>query len=436
MSKKLVSIILRTKNEEFWMGRFIKGLLIQKCDFDIEIVLVDNGSTDETITRAVSGFEKTTVVRIKDYIPGAALNRGLEAAKGDFIVCISAHCVPADGHWISNLIEPLSDPDIAAVYGRQIPLPTSDPKDKRDLWLTFGLDDKVQSRDPFLHNANAAYRREDLLEHPFNEQMTNIEDRSWASDELRRGRKIYYASQSVIYHDHGIHQSGNSQRLIGVIAMMDELHNKFDQYVDYYGNNIEIASPSCCVIIPISSRYGNEDIEMLERNAVELKSRFDGWSVYVLPSNQEQNDRAKKMGFDTLSSRVTTPEEPGKPLVVDISNAVRFLTERKEYFEYVATFDIRRWVPSRTFLISALSKIQSDQADAVIASVKRPKPVFSAKDGSSFQLEYTGWLNWLGNVETTVVPVLDPNAFLLAKMDVLRKGNPLESSFAAVECDG
>ena len=66
----------------------------------------------------------------------------------------------------------------------------SSPQDKRDLWLTFGLDSKIQKKDPFIHNANAAYRRKDLLDHPFSEAMTNIEDRGWAEFQLSLGKKF------------------------------------------------------------------------------------------------------------------------------------------------------------------------------------------------------------------------------------------------------
>ena len=429
----LLSIVLRTKNEEFWIGRFMEAIKNQICSFDIEVVLVDNGSTDCTVARAISLFERIKLVSIDRYIPGAALNRGLEVAEGDYIVCISAHCIPADQYWLTELIAPLGDPEIAAVYGRQIPLLTSDPKDKRDLWLTFGLDDKIQLRDPFLHNANAAYRRADLLKFPFCEEMTNIEDRHWAYNELQRGRKIFYASNSVVYHDHGIHQSGNRERLNGVINMMDELHQNVNQLKDYYGENGGVVSPSKCLIIAISDRYGDEDLRMLTRNTQEIIARFKGWTIYVMPKLVEQVLPAQNLGFKILDFRINSVDNESNPLVVDISKAVQTLTARTEYYDYIATFDIRRWVPSSDFLERALSVIQTDNSDAVIGAIHKPKPVFSSANGKSYQMEYAGWLNWLEGFDTTNVPVLDPSVFVLAKMDVFRKGNPLRNNFSTVE---
>ena len=129
--------------------------------------LVDNGSTDRTIDRALAGFDDIKILALEKYNPSVALNIGVAASSCDYCVCLSAHCVPESDLWLESLVAPLrDDQQIAATYGRQLPLPSSSPRDKRDLWLTFGLDDVLQKKEPFLHNANAAYRACDLLEEP------------------------------------------------------------------------------------------------------------------------------------------------------------------------------------------------------------------------------------------------------------------------------
>ena len=71
---------------------------------------------------------------------------GIDESKGEIIICLSAHCIPLDNFWLNNLIKDLKKKNIAAVYGRQVPLPYSSPFDKRDLLNTFGLDKKVQKK--------------------------------------------------------------------------------------------------------------------------------------------------------------------------------------------------------------------------------------------------------------------------------------------------
>ena len=49
--------------------------------------------------------------------------------------------------------------NIAGCYGKQEPLDISNPNDVRDLYYLFGKDRKVQSKDPFFHNANSIIKK-------------------------------------------------------------------------------------------------------------------------------------------------------------------------------------------------------------------------------------------------------------------------------------
>ena len=95
-------------------------------------------------------------------------------------MCLSAHCIPQRADWLSRLHANMAKADVAGVYGRQLPMAYSTPQDKRDLLNTFGLDHRVQVKDTFFHNANSMIRRDLWQQHPFDETVTNIEDRVWA----------------------------------------------------------------------------------------------------------------------------------------------------------------------------------------------------------------------------------------------------------------
>ena len=50
MKSKKVSIIIRTKNEERWIGRCLESIFKQNYK-NFEVIIVDNGSTDKTLEK-------------------------------------------------------------------------------------------------------------------------------------------------------------------------------------------------------------------------------------------------------------------------------------------------------------------------------------------------------------------------------------------------
>ena len=146
--KPLVSIIIRTKNEEKWISICLDALNKQTYK-NFEVIIVDNNSTDKTVKRALE--YNVRIVKIKKFLPGKAINLGIKKSKGDIIVCLSAHCIPVNNSWLKNLIKPLKNIQIAGSYGRQEPYSFSSDFDKRDLLNTFGLDKKIQKKSEFIH---------------------------------------------------------------------------------------------------------------------------------------------------------------------------------------------------------------------------------------------------------------------------------------------
>ena len=71
-----------------------------------EIIIVDSGSTDNTLKIALL-YDKVKIVKIRKYLPGLALNKGIDKAAGDIIVLISAHCIPFDKNWLKFLTRDL-----------------------------------------------------------------------------------------------------------------------------------------------------------------------------------------------------------------------------------------------------------------------------------------------------------------------------------------
>ena len=109
-----VSVVIPVKDDEDELRRFLRALALQTRVPD-EIVVVDNGSTDDSARVAAEG--RARVVRCD--APGipAASARGYDAATGDLILRLDADCLPART-WVASVEQAFSDrPHVAAFTG-------------------------------------------------------------------------------------------------------------------------------------------------------------------------------------------------------------------------------------------------------------------------------------------------------------------------------
>ncbi len=220
----MISIILRTRNDGVWLKRCLNAIRYQK-ERDVEVILVDTESTDNTLELAKEFGCKIIQIQQKDFNYSGSLNVGIQESRGDFVVCLSGHCIPLSPFWLTNLIKNFERPDIAAVYGRQEPLPTSSMFDKRDLWMIFRDEKKIQHRSHFFDNANSALRRQIWEEIRFNEEINGKEDWDFAKKVLKKGYKIAYEPNASVHHHHGINQGRDEKRCERVVRII-ELINK------------------------------------------------------------------------------------------------------------------------------------------------------------------------------------------------------------------
>ncbi len=270
-----ISIIIRTKNEERWISSCLKSVFEQRYG-SFEVIIVDNESTDSTLAK-VRQFPVKKVLSCTDYLPGKSLNIGIEEAEGDFIVCLSGHCIPTNDRWLENLYKNFDDPEVAGVYGRQEPLSFTPPGDKRDMMIVFGPERKVQRKDSFFHNANSMIRKEILHKYPFDDKITNIEDRIWAQQVLRHGYAVIYEPDASVYHWHGIHQNGDETRCQNVVRILESLNGySYEEMQQEQMENLNVVA-----IIPVKEEldFTGQKILLKQTLRYVARSRYINSSV-------------------------------------------------------------------------------------------------------------------------------------------------------------
>jgi glycosyltransferase involved in cell wall biosynthesis len=164
----LVSVIIPVFNGERFLREAVESVLAQKYS-PVEIIIVDDGSTDGTATVARSLPETVRYLRQTNHGPAAARNRGIEQAQGDLIAFADT-----DDLWPSHKLELqlpylIRDSKIDIVLGRiqQVLLSETQAKEIGDPAFSVNLGSAVIRK--------SCFERVGL----FDETMRYSEDVDW-----------------------------------------------------------------------------------------------------------------------------------------------------------------------------------------------------------------------------------------------------------------
>lgn len=333
-AKPLVSIILRSFNEERWIGTCLEAIVSQTYK-NFEIILVDNNSKDLTVGKAKQ--YPVQILTIDKFKPGQALNIGIRESKGELIVCLSAHCIPTNEFWLENLVRNFSDEKVAAAYGRQEPMSFTPDGDKRDLLTVFGLDRRIQWKDSFFHNANSMLRRKLWEEIPFDENISNIEDRLWAREILKKGLCIIYEPEASVYHHHGIHQNQEPERCANVVRIIEGLYKQDGDLSQYkHVENLKVSA-----LIPVKGEVIHiNGKSLLEYTINYLKKSKLITTITLTTDSEEYVALAKKLGVDIVIKRSASLSKEFVDLMAVYQDAIVQLEKMNHIPDIVVPIEI------------------------------------------------------------------------------------------------
>lgn len=207
-----ISVVIPTKDGGGELGRCLDAVRRQRLDDEIEIVVVDSGSADDTL--AIARAHGAAVVEIdpSEFTHGRARNRGVRRAAGDVLVFVSQDATPVGDEWLERLTRPLRDrAQLAGVYGRQLAHPGARPPEAFFLDFLYGPRPRVQcasrrselSMDTTLFsNVNAAMLRSVWERFPFAEDIVMSEDQEWSRRVLLAGFALAYEPAASVRHSH------------------------------------------------------------------------------------------------------------------------------------------------------------------------------------------------------------------------------------------
>jgi rhamnosyltransferase len=208
----LISVVIPVKDGGDDLRRCLAGLAEQSADEEIEVVVVDSGSTDGSAELARAAGAVVREIPADEFGHGRTRNLGAELARGDLVVFTSQDAVADDGQWLAGLAAAArSGADVAGAYGRQLPHEDARPPERFFLDFLYGPEPRIQRlaagdeltfEATLFSNVNAAIPRDVLERFPFRDDLTMSEDQEWSRRVLREGLALVYEPRAAVRHSH------------------------------------------------------------------------------------------------------------------------------------------------------------------------------------------------------------------------------------------
>lgn len=217
-----VTVIIPTLNGERYLERLLSMLEHQDFAGSFEVLVVDSGSTDGTLT-IVRDHPAVRLHEIPNSEFGHGKTRNLAArlARGRLLAYLTQDAIPITPGWLGSLVEPL-DPegaDAVAVFGKQVPRPGCFPLQKYEIQAVFarfgdrpvlyGKGDREPSAAEmdllaFYSDVNSATRRDFLLDVIPYRDLSYSEDMAFARDLIGAGYRKAYSPEGSVEHSNDL----------------------------------------------------------------------------------------------------------------------------------------------------------------------------------------------------------------------------------------
>lgn len=268
--KKVISVIVTTYNAEKSIARTLSSILNQKgngIEFEIELIVVDDCSTDQTVNIAKKYDPILLTTKENSGGPNRGRNIGMRRASGDYI-CIMDH----DDEWLPHkIISQLPFLQMAPIVtsGCTFIDHVNNTKDEKVLQSDKGYV-HYGKNETFLHRLERNFNNQNSYESsaiywagskniPYEEYFGMVDyDRQL---KLYHNRESIEVAQSLVHrhvHDHNLSKTGKYWLRDGFLSLMaigqfselyprearkgmKNIYGKLGRYYYLYANNMSLA---------------------------------------------------------------------------------------------------------------------------------------------------------------------------------------------------
>ena len=243
------TIVIPTLNGERYLDRLLS--LLERQDFDgaVEVLVIDSGSTDSTLT-IVRAHPEVRLHEIpnSEFGHGKTRNLAAQLARGRIVAYLTQDALPSTAGWLTALVAPL-DPggaDAVAVFGKQEPRPGCFPLQKYEIQAVFARfgeelalfqrTERVPTSSEmdllaFYSDVNSAARRDFLLDVIPYRDLSYSEDMAFARDLIEAGYRKAYSPDASVEHSNDLSFREYGKRIFDETLAM----RRVDESAPMYG---------------------------------------------------------------------------------------------------------------------------------------------------------------------------------------------------------
>lgn len=212
------TVTILTFNGEQYLDDILRALQNQDYAPGFDVLVIDSGSSDRTL-EIVRSYPSVRLHEISnsEFGHGKTRNLAAELSTGEYVVYLTHDAVPRGSHWLSSLLQPMSDDDrVVAVLGRQVARPSAPPILKYDIDRVFErlspdgsvsvffddgtLDEHSRRLATFYSDSCSAARRNVLLHTIPYRDVDYAEDQVFGREVIEAGLRKAYAPDAVVEH--------------------------------------------------------------------------------------------------------------------------------------------------------------------------------------------------------------------------------------------
>jgi O-antigen biosynthesis protein len=212
---QVVTVAIPVLNGARYLDEVLGSVRAQQVDRELEILIVDSGSTDESVEIARKHGARVHEIGRAEFSHGGTRNLMIELARGNHVAFLTQDATPAHERWLAALLEGFEQaPDVAAVFGPHDARPDASHMIKAEMerhfstWGNGGREIEVQRCDRssagiaeyraspgrfvFLSSVNCCIARAAW-------EKVRFRDVPYAEDQLL-GRELIEAGYATVFH--------------------------------------------------------------------------------------------------------------------------------------------------------------------------------------------------------------------------------------------